>query len=131
VRRLSPLLAVCAALLAGCGDGGGGDGKATTVPAGRGLRVEGDEYRFEPKRVVVTGAEGRTPLRVTLANTGVLAHNLKVVRGSRELGGTPTFEGGRARSGTVALGPGTYEMVCTVGNHAELGMVGTLEVRGK
>jgi plastocyanin len=129
VRRLSPLLAVCAALLAACGDDGGGDGSATTVPAGKGVRVEGDEYRFSPKRVVVTGAKDRTPLRITLANKGSLAHNLKLRGGNRELGGTPTFQGGESRSGSVALPPGTYEMVCTVGNHAELGMVGKLEVR--
>jgi len=131
VRRLSPLLAVCAALLAACGDDGGGNGKATTVPAGTDLRVEGDEYRFDPKNVVVTGARGRTPVEITLANKGSLAHNLKVARRGRVLGGTPTFQGGSSRSGTVALSPGTYGMVCTVGNHAELGMAGKLEVRGR
>jgi plastocyanin len=117
--------------MAACGDDGGGDLKATTVPAGEDLRIQGDEYLFDPQRVVVTGARGRTPIEITLANTGSLAHNLKVVRGGRELGGTPTFQGDRTRSETVALGPGTYEMLCTVGNHAELGMVGKLEVRAR
>jgi uncharacterized cupredoxin-like copper-binding protein len=29
----------------------------------------------------------------------------------------------------VRLTPGTYEMLCTVGDHAELGMRGELEVK--
>jgi plastocyanin len=131
VRRLSPLPFACAVLLAACGgdDGDREGAKATTVPAPKGVRVTGDEYRFSPKRVVVTGARGRTPLKVTLVNAGSLAHNLKLVRGDRELGGTPTFQGGATRSGSVVPSPGAYKMVCTVGNHADLGMVGELQVR--
>ena len=64
-----------------------------------------------------------------LENRGSLAHNLKVFDGETELGGTPTFPGGREESGTVELEPGEYRMVCTVGDHEELGMTGTLEVR--
>ena len=129
MRRLSPILALLAVLLPACGDDEREGGRAATVPAAKGLRVAGDEYRFDPKRVVITGAKGGGPLEVTLANKGALAHNLKLFRGDRELGGTPTFQGGRTRSGRVALAPGRYRMVCTVGNHAELGMVGELQVR--
>jgi plastocyanin len=75
----------------------------------------------------VTGGGGR--LKVTLENKGSLAHNLKIEKGGEDLGGTPTFQGGRTRSGTVELEPGDYEMVCTVGNHAELGMTGKLTAR--
>jgi plastocyanin len=91
------------------------------------VRVVAREYSFEPANVLVTGGGGR--LRVTLENKGSLAHNLKVFQGDRELGGTPTFPGGRSESGALELRPGSYRMVCTVGNHAELGMTGKLEVR--
>jgi plastocyanin len=135
VRRPCSLLAACAGFITACG-GGDGDGGAdtgpqrpTTVTAGQGLRVAGDEYRFDPRRVVVIGAERPAPVRITLVNRGSLAHNLKVFREDEELGGTPTFQGGETRSGTVNLAPGSYKMVCTVGNHADLGMVGELEVR--
>jgi plastocyanin len=126
-RPWLPLVA-CAALLAGCGDDdeGGSEGPSATVPAGTELRVTGDEYSFEPARVVVNGAG---ELKVTLRNRGGLAHNLKLIRDGREAGGTPTFPGGQTRSGTARLQRGEYEMVCTVGNHADLGMVGKLEVR--
>jgi plastocyanin len=134
MRRLALLLpALWAGLGFGCG-GGDGDERPTrtlTVESGRELRVMGDEYRFDPSRVVIAGAREREPseVRIALRNEGALAHNLKVFRGDEELGGTPTFQGGRTDSGTVRLRPGEYRMVCTVGNHADLGMVGELEVR--
>jgi plastocyanin len=129
VPRLALAIALCASLLAGCGgDDDEGQGERTaTVAAGKHLRVVAREYSFDPKNVVVLG--GRTRLRIALDNKGSLAHNLKLVQGDQEVGGTPTFPGGRARSATVELAPGSYEMVCTVGNHADLGMTGRLEVR--
>jgi plastocyanin len=133
MRRLAlPLAALCAGLLFGCGDDGEeGPRRTVTLKSGRELRVAGNEYRFDPQRVVVLGTARREPVgvRIRLSNEGALAHNLKVFRGDEELGGTPTFQGGRAESGSVRLRPGKYRMVCTVGNHADLGMVGELEVR--
>ena len=129
--RLALALALCACLLAGCG----GDekkkraGRAVTLPAGKELRVVGKEYSFDPARVTVTG--GAADLDVALDNRGALAHNPKVLRGEEARGGTPTFQGGMVRSGSVRLEPGSYRMVCTVGDHERLGMVGTLEVRAK
>jgi plastocyanin len=127
VRRLALAAALCTCLLAGCG--GGGDekgGRTQTVPAGKAVQVVAQEYSFDPGNVVIKGGGGR--VKLTLTNKGSLAHNLKVEQGDRELGGTPTFQSGRTESGTVELDPGTYTMICTVGNHAELGMRGKLEV---
>jgi plastocyanin len=111
--------------LAGCGGGDGHGGRAVTLPAGRPLSVKADEYSFDPDRVTV-----REPgeLRITLRNEGSLAHDLRVFRGERELGGTPPFQKGE-RSARVRLTPGRYRFVCTIGDHAKLGMVGTLTVR--
>jgi plastocyanin len=127
VRRpaLAAALSVC--VLAGCGeDDGDGKGRALTVPAGQAVDVVGREYSFDPTKVVV---EGPGPVRLTLSNRGALAHNLKVLQGGRDLGGTPTFPGGRSESGTVRLEPGKYQLVCTVDDHADLGMTASLEVR--
>jgi plastocyanin len=127
VRLLAVPPTLCALLVAGCGgEDDGGRSRALTVPAGEPLRVVGDEYSFDPERVVVRGP-GR--LGVTLENRGDLAHNLRLVRDGAELGGTPTFPGGRSESGAVTLARGSYEMVCTVGDHAALGMVGALRVK--
>ena len=126
MRRLVPLALLCAAAALGCGGDNDPPPRAVTLPAGKELRVKADEYFFDPARVT---AEAGGPLKIVLDNDGSLAHNLKVFRGDREVGGTPTFPGGETRTGRVTLPPGRYRMVCTVGNHAELGMTGPLEVR--
>jgi plastocyanin len=90
------------------------------------LRVTAKEYSFDPPRVEVSGAG---PLTIRLRNAGSLAHNLKLTRSGEKIGGTPTFPSGETRSGRVNLEQGSYEMICTVGDHAELGMRGELEVK--
>jgi plastocyanin len=89
--------------------------------------MEGDEYSFDPARVIVTGAPPR--LRITLDNVGSLAHNVRVLDGDRDLGGVPSFPSGGKRSATVTVPPGQYRFVCTVADHEDLGMTGELEVR--
>jgi plastocyanin len=129
VRLPAPLFVLLAALTAvGCGgdDDEGGDGAATPLSAGAALRVIADEYSFDPAAVVL---DGGGELRIRLVNEGSLAHNLRLVRGDEDVGGTSTFAGGEAGSDTVRVTPGRYEMVCTVGDHAELGMTGELQVK--
>ena len=126
MRRLAVPLAIVA-LVAGCGgDDDDGPARTVTVDSGGTVEVKAYEYRFDPKRIVVAGGG---QLTIELSNDGDLAHNLRLRRGDREIGGTPTFPGGRTESGKVRLEPGTYEMLCTVGDHAELGMTGELEVK--
>ena len=126
MRRLAAPLAVVA-LLAGCGgDDDDEPGRTATVDQGGAIQVTAREYSFDPERIVV---EGGGSLTIELRNEGDLAHNLRLRRGDRDVGGTPTFPGGRTESGRVRLQPGTYEMLCTVGDHAELGMTGELEVK--
>jgi plastocyanin len=125
MRRLAAPLAVVA-LVAGCGgDDGDEPGRTATVDAGASVDVTAREYSFDPETIVV---EGGGTLTIRLDNAGELAHNLRLRRDGREVGGTPTFEGGRTESGSVQVEPGTYEMLCTVGDHAELGMTGELQV---
>ena len=47
----------------------------------------------------------------------------------QDIGGTPSFAPGDTRSVRLRLQPGTYELLCTVGDHAQLGMKGELTVR--
>jgi len=123
--RLSALsLAVCLGLLAACGKDER-PRRSATVPAGQPVRVAGVEYAFDPASVTT----GAGPVRFVLVNSGSLAHNLKVFAGDRELGGTPTFESGEQGAASLRLRPGRYRMVCTVGNHEQLGMTGDLTVR--
>ena len=124
MRRFALLLALCPLLVLGCGDEDE-PGRTVTAPANAKLRVVADEYSFDPSVIELAGAG---TLTVTMRNKGSLAHNLKVMRNGREIGGTPSFPSGESRSARLRLDSGSYEYICTVGDHAELGMRGTLKV---
>jgi plastocyanin len=124
LSRFALPLAAFVLLVASCG-GDDQPGRTVTAPAEGAVRVVAKEYSFDPSRIVM-----RAPgtLRLTLENDGSLAHNLKLMRDGQEVGGTPSFPGGESRSARVRVERGSYEYVCTVGDHAELGMKGTLKV---
>jgi plastocyanin len=131
---------IALAALSGCGgDGGtdkadGGQKKKDTVTVGRNQPIAfgADEYAFEPKHIVVNnGTSQPTVVRFVLRNNGALAHDLHVERDGEDLGGTPIFGPGKTESGQAMLTPGTYQFLCTVGDHADLGMRGTLTVTDK
>ena len=126
MRRLVSLIALLPLVAAGCGDDDESSGRTVTVESGKAVTVVADEYSFDPETIVLTGG-GK--LEVELDNQGSLAHNLRVFDGATDVGGTPTFAGGEPRSGTVTVEPGEYELLCTVGDHADLGMTGKLTVR--
>jgi plastocyanin len=114
-------------LAVGCGgDDSKQSSRTVTVDGGGTVKVTAREYAFDPNRVVVKGGG---PLTIELTNDGDLAHNIRVRGDGEEIGGTPSFPSGRTESATVRLEPGKYELLCTVGDHADLGMKGALEVK--
>jgi uncharacterized cupredoxin-like copper-binding protein len=126
MRRLAVPFALLLAA-AGCGrNDGGGPSRTVTTEAGGEVTVTAHEYSFDPDRVVVSGAGA---VRIVLRNDGDLAHDIHLRRGGRDVGGTPSFAPGGSKSVRLDLRPGTYEMLCTVGDHAQLGMKGELKVR--
>jgi plastocyanin len=128
MRRLPLAVVLGAGLLAGCGGSGGGKPEvhAVTVPASRGVSLTAREYSFRPNAITATGAGGKQKL--TLHNEGSLPHDVHVLKGDRDLGGTPPFEKG-TRSAELVLPPGRYRLICTIGEHAKLGMRASLEVK--
>ena len=126
MRRLAITCASLLAFAACGGDDQDEDTRSVTVKPNSTLRVTAKEYSFDPGAVTVSGAG---PLTIELENAGSLAHNLKLTRNGETLGGTPTFPGDETRSGRVTVEQGRYEMVCTVGDHADLGMRGDFEVK--
>jgi uncharacterized cupredoxin-like copper-binding protein len=120
MRRLA---VPCALLLAAAGCGGkdgGGPTRSATTAAGGTVRVTAHEYSFDPNQVIVSGAGA---LRI------VLRHDIHLRRDGSDIGGTPPFSPGGSRSVRLRLRRGSYELLCTVGDHAELGMRGKLTVR--
>ena len=114
--------------LTACGgsDNKNGDTPTLTVKTGQPVHVKASEYKLRPADIVV---EGGGATKFELENGGSLAHNLRVMQEGSDIGGTPTFQGGETKSASVALQTGTYELVCTVGNHASLGMTAQLTVK--
>ena len=132
MRRAPLTLILLALLAAGCGDEKQESGGSATVDAGQPVVVEGDEYSFRPGTIIVraaTGSPGKVPVRFELRNVGTLPHDLHVRRGDDDLGGTEAVGGDENTTATVPLDPGEYEIYCSIGDHADLGMTGKLTIR--
>jgi plastocyanin len=123
------------ALLGGCSSGGHkkqSGGSTVTVGHNQPIAFGAFEYRFEPQNVVVnSGTTKPSVVRFVLRNNGTQGHDLHIEKDGRDLGGTPVFGPGQTKAGQATLSPGTYQFICTVGNHADLGMKGTLTVTSK
>ncbi len=138
--KLIPALLIVTAALAACGGDGEEEPNAGEAPSGGQTTdreqtagsptVDLDEFSIAPSDVTVE--RGAT---ITAENVGATGHNLTIEQDpetsspSEELAATSTFAGGESDTVEVDLPPGEYGLVCTVGNHRQLGMVGTLTVR--
>jgi plastocyanin len=129
VRRAPLALTTLLAALAGCGgeDEPGSRGSVTAA-SGQPVPVKGYEYGFDPGTITIRGARSEAQVRFELKNDGTLPHDLHVREGDEELGGTDAIGGGESAGATVRLARGEYEVYCSIGDHAELGMTGTLRV---
>jgi plastocyanin len=119
--RATSLLALAALLPAGCGDAG--PAVRTSAPA---FTVTLDDYLLRPQAIRVAKG-GR--IAVTAVNRGRLGHTLFIRKGERIVLRIRTLRPGASATLTRRLTPGKYELFCTLANHEELGMRGTLTVR--
>jgi len=98
--------------------------------AGEPLTITAREYLFTPNRISLRGAKGkRIDQPVALRNQGELAHNIEILDGDRPVAKLRSFPAGQTRDLTATLAPGTYDFICTVADHDEKGMRGTITVR--
>ncbi|HEX6116757.1 MAG TPA: plastocyanin/azurin family copper-binding protein [Solirubrobacterales bacterium] len=94
--------------------------KEEAVDAGT---VSMTEYAFGPDSVTVKNGD-----TITAENEGETVHNLTVFDGGDELEGTDDVDPGQSADLEVDLDPGTYEMICTIPGHEDLGMAGDFTV---
>ncbi len=65
---------------------------------------------------------------ITLTNESSTPHNVSIERDGEDVGATETITRSRTKK-TFKLAPGKYTFYCSVANHREAGMKGTLTVR--
>jgi hypothetical protein len=117
-RAAAALLATL--LLAGCGGGA-----PVAHVQGREVAIGLDEFLIAPQDVVAP----RGPITLKIADRGRLRHSFRLWGADGEPVTVRTIFPGDVKLRTADLAPGEYRMVCTVSNHAELGMTGRLVVR--
>jgi plastocyanin len=119
---LACVIAVIAAalLLTGCG----GAEPVAHAQAGR-VAVTLDEYLIAPQELSVPAG----PVTFRVANHGRLRHSFRLWGADGEPLAVKSLFPGDSATRTAVLAPGEYRMVCTIMNHAELGMTGRLVVR--
>ncbi len=64
---------------------------------------------------------------IDFTNSSPVSHNVTIEGAGKQLGATPTFQGG-SKTLTLNLKPGTYKFFCSVPGHRAAGMEGTLTV---
>lgn len=124
--RVAPaltLLALAAPALAvsGCG---GSDDAPVRARDGR-VTIEMRDYFFDPQAVLAR--PGR--LELTLVNRSRVAHNFRLQRQGRYYAEVLALKPGERQTVTTrGLIRGDYRMFCSIANHEELGMYGSLNV---
>jgi plastocyanin len=135
--RIRPMVTVFLALgalalfVTGCGDDDDDSAatEATTTEeaaagGGGATSVSMTEFAFDPSDL--TASEGGV---IEVTNDGEIPHNLTVE--GQDLA-TSDLESGASQQlplgNGITLPAGNYEIICTIGDHAEQGMTGTLTV---
>jgi plastocyanin len=122
-----PLARATAALVAlavviGCG----GD-EPTAVVNQYDVEITLDEFLIRPQNVEVEVPAGK--MSITVTNRGRLRHSFRLWGANSAPVEIETLHPGQRVGDGVSIARGEYRMVCTVSNHAELGMTGRLVVR--
>ena len=128
MRRLAAslvLLLALVVLLAACGGDDGEEGAAEegAAAASETVHVMAADFSFDPESI--TASDGN--LTFAVMNEGGAPHAL-AIRGDGVDESSDVVESGQSTSLEVSLQDGSYEIYCPVGDHADRGMVGTLNV---
>jgi plastocyanin len=118
---LAALACALATAASGCGD----DQPTTQTAVGGLMTMFEHDFYFDPQ--TVHAKPGRLTLQIV--NRGRIPHNFRIEKASREVGRTSALKPGQSGRVTVRLTRGDYHYFCSVGNHEELGLYGTLVVR--
>jgi uncharacterized cupredoxin-like copper-binding protein len=124
--RRAALLAAFALALAGCGEDEEGEDAQAPSESVQTITITETDFALDPDSVDV---EEPGTYAFEVVNEGEVAHALEV-EGKEIEEETDTLDPGQRATLTVELEGGTYELYCPVGDHADRGMTGKLEVAG-
>ena len=126
--RWTLALAATVVAAAGCGGGNGDEGEEGAGPAtGNAIEIALTDFALDPAAVTLD-APGTYTFRAV--NEGNAPHALEI-EGNGIEEATDTIDPGESAEVTVEITePGEYELYCPVGNHEDMGMEGTLTVKG-
>ena len=111
---------VALAVVIGCG----GD-EPTAVVRDASVEISLDEFSIRPQNIEVRAGHAT----ITVADRGRLRHSFRLWGAESAPVEIDSLLPGDEIERRADLTPGEYRMVCTVSNHAELGMTGRLVVR--
>jgi plastocyanin len=120
-----PLARATAVLVALAVAGGCGGDEPTAVVRDDTVEIALDEFFIRPQNVDV----GTGRVTFVVADRGRLRHSFRLWGANRAPVEIESIFPGDEIARPADLAPGEYRMVCTVSNHAELGMTGKLVVR--
>ena len=120
-----PLARATAALVALAAVIGCGGDEPTAAIRDDTVEIALDEFFIRPQNVEVTAGT----VRFTVADRGRLRHSFRLWGTKDAPVEIESIFPGDEIDARADLPPGEYRMVCTVSNHAELGMTGRLVVR--
>ena len=95
----------------------------TSGGGGQTIEVSASDFAFGPADLQAEPGE----LTIVLTNDGESPHAIEIEGNGVETS-SDTINGGETTELTLDLDAGTYEIYCPVGNHRDMGMVGTLTV---
>jgi plastocyanin len=96
-----------------------------TSGTGAKLDIIALDYAFDPANTTLNAST----IAITLHNQGDVEHDIEIVGTDQVLGHIDVVPPGLRRGTSVELDPGVYRLICTVEDHQQRGMVGTLTVR--
>ncbi|MFN8524806.1 MAG: cupredoxin domain-containing protein [Chloroflexota bacterium] len=98
---------------------------ASYAQEGAAIEMKFGNYAFEPATVTVPAGA----VNFNINNPDSRRHDIVIVVNGEELA-SEIIESGAAGAWSVTLSaPGTYEFFCSIGNHRERGMVGSITVQ--
>jgi plastocyanin len=111
--------AAVAPALTGCAD------EPAARAADRRVTIVLDDFRYKPQTVRARAGK----LTVTLISHARLGHNFTLRKGGQPVRKISPIKPGARVTETLDLKRGDYRIFCSIANHEELGMYGTLTVR--